>query len=113
MDGIDPAVILAQSWAGSLDPEDDDPEQAEMVAPISFQFPGLAPRQDEASTRSELARAVGSLAAARIGLVPARRPTDVLAVVGYNGTVNRYGTPAILSAVLRSREEQRSRDRPG
>jgi hypothetical protein len=30
----------------------------------------------------------------------------VLALVGYNGTVNRYGTPAQLTSVLRSWEQR-------
>jgi hypothetical protein len=30
----------------------------------------------------------------------------VLALVGYNGTANGYGTPELLSAVLRSWEDR-------
>ena len=39
-------------------------------------------------------------------LAAVARPADVLALVGYNGTVNRYGTPELLSAVLRSWEDR-------
>jgi hypothetical protein len=53
-----------------------------------------------------VAAALGTLEPARIGLVPAVRPADVLALTGYNGTVNRYGTPEGLSAVLRSWEDR-------
>jgi Domain of unknown function (DUF4253) len=38
--------------------------------------------------------------------VPAARPADVLALVGYNGTANGYSTPEVLSAVLRSWEDR-------
>ncbi len=106
VDRLDPAGVLAQSWADSLDPDDDDPEQAEMVAPFSFRFPGLAPRQNDELSRADLERSLRTLPAARIGLVPASRPADMLALVGYNGTVNRYGSPALLSAVLRSWEDR-------
>jgi Domain of unknown function (DUF4253) len=106
VDRLDPAEVLASSWADSLDPEDDSPEQAQRVAPFSLRFPGLAPVQEEALSSAELAQAVGSLASARIGLVPAARSSDVLAQVGYNGTANRYENPAPLSVVLRSWEQR-------
>jgi hypothetical protein len=106
VDRLDPAGVLSRSWADSLDPDDDDPEQAETVAPFSFRFPGLALRQDDQLADADVDEALRTLPAARIGLVPASRPADVLAVVGYNGTVNRYGTPAPMSAVLRSWEDR-------
>ena len=76
--------MLAASWADSLDPDDDDPKQTQMVAPFSLQFPGLAPHQNEALSRAELTAALGSPPPARIGLVPASRPADVHALAGYN-----------------------------
>ena len=106
IDNLDAAEVLAQSWADSLDPDDDDPEQAEVVAPFSLRFPGLALRQKEELSPSEITAALSPFKAARIGLVPTRRSADVLALVGYNGTVNRYGSPAGFSAVLRSWEER-------
>ena len=42
----------------------------------------------------------------RLGLVLANRPADVPAVVGWDGAVNYVGTPAPLSAVLRSWEDR-------
>lgn len=104
VDLLDPAEVLARSWADSLDPEDDDPEQLEQIAPFSMQFPGMAPGQHEELSGAELAAALGSLGPARVGLVPAQRAADVLALVGFNGTGNRYGTPAEYTAVLRSWE---------
>lgn len=106
VDRLDPAEVLAGSWADSLDPEDDGPEQALRVAPFSLRFPGLAPGQEQVLSPAELIQAVSSLPPARVGLVPAARPADVAALVGYNGTANRYGTPAPLAAVLRSWEQR-------
>jgi hypothetical protein len=107
VDQLDASAVLARSWADSLpDPEEWDDELAEMVAPYGAQFPGLAAGQDQALTEAELAGSLGWLRQARVGLVPASRPADVLAVVGYNGTVNRYGTPEQLSAALRSWEDR-------
>ena len=109
VDGLDVATVLAESWANSLpDPEEleEDEEAAAMIAPFGARFPGLAAAQDQALPGAELERALGWFAPARIGLVPASRPADVLALVGYNGTVNRYGSPGQLSAALRSWEDR-------
>jgi hypothetical protein len=107
VDRHDAAVVLASEWAGSVpiaEEIDSDWEAAEMVAPFGEQFPGLAGGQDQELTEAELAAALGWFGSARIGLVPASRPADVLAVVGYDGTVNRYDTPELLSVALRSWE---------
>jgi hypothetical protein len=109
VDQLDAAAVIAQSWADSVPVEeefDDDPELAAMLAPYGAQFPGLARGQDKELTEAELARALSFFGAARIGLVPASRPADVLALAGYNGTVNRYGTPEVLSAAMRSWEDR-------
>jgi Domain of unknown function (DUF4253) len=105
---LDAATVLAGQWAGSAPTADElaDPEAAAMVEPYGERFPGLARGQEQALTEAELARALGWLGSARIGLVPAVRPADVLALVGYEGTVNRYGTPELLSAALRSWEDR-------
>jgi hypothetical protein len=109
VDRLDAAAVLAQEWAGSVPTAEElesDWELAEMVAPVGEQFPGLAHGQDQELTEGELARALGWFSSARIGLVPASRPADVLASVGYDGTVNRYNTPELLSAALRSWEDR-------
>lgn len=104
---LDAAEVLAQSWAASLpDAAGWDEELAGTLAPFGLEFPGLAPGQDQMLTETELAAALGWFRRARIGLVPAARAADVLALVGYNGTVNRYGTPEHLSAALRSWEDR-------
>ena len=106
VDELDAAEVISESWDGSIDPDDDDPEQLEQFAPFTMRFPGLALRQTEEFSRPELTAALSSFRSARIGLVPARRAADILALVGYNGTVNRYGDPGDMTAVLRSWEER-------
>jgi hypothetical protein len=68
---------------------------AALIAPYGEQFPGLAPAQGQPLTETELARALGWFGPAQIGLVPAARPADVRALVGYDGTANGYGTPEL------------------
>ncbi len=109
VDQLDAATVLAQCWAGEAPTPDEverEPDLANWFAPYGLQFPGLAPAQDQELTEAELDRALSWFGPARIGLVPASRPADVLAQVGYNGTVNGYGTPELLSAVLRSWEDR-------
>lgn len=108
VDRLDAATVLAQEWAGRAPAADElaDPEWAAIIAPYAEQFPGLAPAQAETLTEAELTRALDWLGPARIGLVPAARPADVLALIGYDGTVNSYGTPELLSAALRSWEDR-------
>jgi uncharacterized protein DUF4253 len=109
VDRLDAAALLARDWAASAptaEELEEDPEWAAMIAPYGDKYPGLAPTQDQALTGTELGRALGWFGAARVGLVPAARAADVLALVGYNGTVNSYGTPEVLSAVLRSWEDR-------
>ncbi len=100
VDRHDAAAVLAREWAGSVPTADElesDWELAEMVAPFGEQFLGLARDQDQALSEAELDRALDLFGSARIGLVPASRPADVLALVGYDGTVNRYDTSELLS----------------
>jgi Domain of unknown function (DUF4253) len=106
VDQFDAAAVLASSWDDSIDPDDDDPEQLAELAPFSMRFPGLAPPQDTELSQADLDRALDSVKPARLGLVPAPRPADVLGLVGFHGTGNRYDTPAQLSAVLRSWEDR-------
>jgi hypothetical protein len=49
---------------------------------------------------------LGSLPAARIGLVPADRPADVLPLIGWKGAVNGFATPLPIAAVLRLWEDR-------
>jgi hypothetical protein len=110
VDRLDAATVLGQHWAGQAPTPEEFEREPEFFAywfpPFGLEFPGLAPGQDQELTSAELAAALGWFGPARIGLVPAARPADVLALVGYNGTVNGYGTPELLSAVLRSWEDR-------
>ena len=110
VDELDAASVLAEAWAGKAPTQEEFEHEPEFFAdwfpPAGSQFPGLAPGQDHALTGAELGRALSWFGPARIGLVPAARPADVLALVGFNGTVNGYGTPELLSAVLRSWEDR-------
>jgi len=63
----------------------------------------LAPPEDGKLSMAECQQILGSLPAAPIGLVPARRPADVLAAVGWR-TIGRFPTSLPVAAVLRSWE---------
>jgi len=110
VDQLDAASVLAQAWSGKAPAPEEFEHEPEFFAgwfpPAGSQFPGLAPGQDQALSEAELDRALRWFGPARIGLVPAARPADVLALVGFNGTVNGYGTPELLSAALRSWEDR-------
>jgi Domain of unknown function (DUF4253) len=104
LDQLDPADVLAHGW-GSYLSEDQDEESAAEIAPFTWQFPGLAAPEHTRLGEAELQRALGSLPPARIGLVPATRPADVLAVLHWV-TTDQYPDPLPLSAVLRSWEDR-------
>jgi hypothetical protein len=110
VDRLDAASVLAQQWASSAPTPKEFEREPELLAgwfpPFGLEFPGLAPGQDRELTSAELAAALRWFGPARIGLVPAARPADVLAQLGFNGTANGYGTPELLSAVLRSWEDR-------
>jgi Domain of unknown function (DUF4253) len=110
VDQLNAATVLAQCWASKAPSPREFEREPEFFAhwfpPFGVGFPGLAPGQDQALTKAELERALSWFGPARIGLVPAFRPADVLALVGFNGTANGYGTPELLSAVLRSWEDR-------
>jgi len=74
-------------------------------------FPGLAPRSDSRLSAAERDAALRPVPAARIGLVPAQRPADALAIVGWS----TFDDPACgdepqnavwIAAVLRSWEDR-------
>jgi hypothetical protein len=110
VDKLDPGSVLAQAWAEKAPTAGEYEREPEFFAgwfpAFGLEFPGLAPAQDQELTSPELAAALRWFGPARIGLVPAARPADVLALVGFNGTANGYGTPELLSAVLRSWEDR-------
>jgi hypothetical protein len=71
-----------------------------MRAPFSRQFPGLAPREDTPLSPQQLDQFLGSVPAARIGLVPAARPADVLPLIGWTPSDQSDAVPIAL--VMRS-----------
>ena len=80
------------------------------LRPFGSTFPGLAkksslrvdPLAEAGNTGSILARR----GAYRLGLVPAERPADVPAVLGWTGMIKSTDQVAAISAVLRSWEER-------
>jgi hypothetical protein len=107
-DAVDAAALLAEYWEYLVEPEDDDddPWQFAEIEPFSRAFPGLAPASDEALSGADLAAALRRIPSARLGLVPASRPSDVLSLAGFGGFANGFGTPAEFTAVLRTWEER-------
>jgi hypothetical protein len=78
-----------------------------MFEPYVGNFPGLASAIDGDIDPLPLEVALGQyLSPARIGLVPATRPADILTRLGWTGTTNRGWEPAQVSAVLRSWEDR-------
>jgi hypothetical protein len=75
-----------------------------MRAPFSRQFPGLAPPEDTPLSPQQLGHALGSLPAARIGLVRAVRPADVLPLIGWTPSDQSDALP--VAAVVRSWEDR-------
>ena len=105
-DQVDVPALLAQCWEDSVEPGDDDPELLAMLWPFTREFPGLAPASDGPLSAAELDAALAMMRPARLGLVPASRPSDVLSLTGFSGFANGFGTPAEFTAVLRTWEER-------
>jgi hypothetical protein len=117
-DGLDAATLLGDMWRGWVPAaRDDDPEFASARAPFSLEFPGLAPPQTMSLAPAERQWALdsvlprmrvahGTTLTARIGLVAADRPADILAAIGWGGLVNRGESLLPLTAVLRSWEDR-------
>jgi hypothetical protein len=105
LDRMNAALVLETAWRDSLGSEEEEPEHpvAER-APFSRQFPGLAPSGDSPLTAAELRAVLAALSPARLALVPARRPADVLPLIGWRGVTNRWDDATPVAAVLRSWE---------
>jgi len=105
LERMDAASVLGEMWDGSAyevgfedaDEEEEDEMVVAMRAPFSKEFPGLAPAADVPLSKDQLAAALGALPAARIGLVPASRPADVLPMLGWSGAANRMDTALPMS----------------
>jgi hypothetical protein len=119
-DGLDVGAVLRFNWRAWLPPpswEDDDPEYVQIRAPFTREWPGLAPPERTPLTPAERQQALDvvlprirqahmATPQARIGLVAADRPADVLLVIGWDGLVNCGESLEELTAVLRSWEDR-------
>ena len=105
LDHLDAADVLRGMWDGSFGEEeyDDRPPAAREHAPFGRQFPGLAPGEDGKLSTAQLHQVPGSLPSARLGLIPAGRPADVLPLVGWI-PADWAGNALPAAAVLRSWE---------
>ena len=105
-DGLDAGTLLEEMWQDGR-PDEPDLGWAEMRAPFTGDFPGLAPPEHTPLTAAEREHALDVVAQeARIGLVAAGRPADVLAVIGL-GRPGQQGESLLpLTAVLRSWEDR-------
>jgi|HubBroStandDraft_4_1064222.scaffolds.fasta_scaffold214640_2 hypothetical protein len=103
----DAARLLWRWWRDSSAWYDEDGGD-ELAAPGTAvpEFPGLAPATSRELDPEMRRRALSQYTRqARIGLVPASRPADVLPSLGWQGAIN-HRTPAEIAAVLRSWEDR-------
>lgn len=77
----------------------------EQIEPFSRQFPGLAPATDGPQDSITLDGVLGDLPPARIGLVPAARPADILPLIGWFAS-DQLDDALPVAAVLRSWEDR-------
>ncbi len=117
-DGLDAGAVLRFNWRAWVPhPRHDDPELMQVRAPFTLEWPGLAPPERAPLAPAErqhaldvvlpgIRRASGATPQARIGLVAAARPADVLLVIGWGGLVNSGESLLELTAVLRSWEDR-------
>jgi hypothetical protein len=107
IDRMDAAGVLDGGWwAVSEDELAEDEDLREMLAPFGGRFPGLAPAVEEELDPELMRRAVVQYTRdARIGLVPAARPADILPRMGWAGACNNR-TASELAVVLRSWEDR-------
>jgi hypothetical protein len=107
IDGLDAAGLLAGWWWEVPDEEyESDADLRDLLGPYGPRFPGLAPPVTREAGPELTRRALGQYTRdARIGLVPAARPADVLARLGWEGACNSR-TAAQIAAVLRSWEDR-------
>jgi hypothetical protein len=108
-------------WADLLgtmhEGEEEDPAFVQQRAPFTRAFPGVAPPERTPLSPAQRQQALDWLLplmrltslptpTARIGLVAADRPADVLPRIGWTGVTNRYPTSLPVAAVLRSWEDR-------
>jgi hypothetical protein len=100
------ALEVERSWWAEVIPSEQDLTEApEMVGPFGREFPGLAPSV-AGSEDSRVLKSVAEQLEGRLGLVPAIRPADTVAALGWQGPANYFSDMGLLAAVLRSWEER-------
>lgn len=101
-DAHDPAALLAEWWD-----EATGGDQA-TAAPFGGQWPGLADPGFPVHAPDDLADEYADvlLDGQRLGLVPASRGADTLAVTGWMGPANFTGDSGQIAAVVRTWEER-------
>ena len=112
LDDVAAVDVLAEMWDGQMPSDEEEKEEgeewaqeyAQMRAPFGRQFPGLAAPEDTRLSPGRLDEVLGSLAAARIGLVPASRPADALPLIGWTPSDQSDALP--IAAVVRSWEDR-------
>jgi len=117
-DGVDAGAVLRFNWRAWVPHvRHDDPELVQVRAPFTLEWPGLALPEGTLLTPGERQHALDvvlpqvrqanmATPQARIGLVAAARPADVLLVIGWGGLVNCGQSLLELTAVLRSWEDR-------
>jgi hypothetical protein len=106
LDHLDGAGVLASRWDDAMPSEEEEaaePLCATMRAPFSRRFPGVALGEDAKLSMARVQEVLASLPPARLGLVAAGRPADVLPLVGWLAT-GQFQNPLPIAAVLRTWE---------
>lgn len=103
---FDPAGVLARAWNERVPVRDDWEDSRDLMRPFGREFPGLAPAEPGELSSGELRQALEGVPAMRVGLVPAARPADALARLGWYGASQRFEEPLALASVLRSWEDR-------
>ena len=104
-DGVDVIATLRDWCFDSVPVEEGEGEAFDVLAPFERPFPGLAPTP-QGDVDEDAVDLVAADMRGRLGLVPVRRPADVVAVLGWQGPMNHFNDVGPLSAVLRSWEDR-------
>jgi uncharacterized protein DUF4253 len=95
----DAAALLEGMWYEGFSPF------PRPQSPLTPAFPGLASPAASELAATEISEALARFGSARVGLVAASRPADILAVTGWLAT-DAFQDPLPVAAVLRSWEDR-------